>query len=560
MPAGSRRSSPATRRPASWSSASPRRTRPSTCRRRRPASGSLQRRSPRSPVGSSRGPRTTSTGPSSLPWNGRCRRSRNPDWRRDGIDRWILARLEQEGLSPAEEADPYVLLRRVSLDLRGLPPTPEEIEQFVRDTEPGAYERAVDRFLDDPAFGERWARIWLDLARYADSRRLRLRPAAPTIWRYRDWVIDAFNRNMPYDQFTIEQIAGDLLPEPTLEQKIATAFHRNTMTNTEGGTDDEEFRVAAIKDRVDTTMQVWMGLTMGLRQVPQPQVRPDHARPSTTSSTPSSIRPPTTTSPTSRPPCLPPPVSSRRGSRRSRAGSPTLRTILDTPTPELAGAQANWEAELSEKVEWPPLEITAAHSEGGATLEVHPDGSIRVTGTAPDQDTYTVNSRTDQSGITAFRLEAIPDPALPKGGAGRAPDGNFVLSHLAVEAAPVSEEAEAPVGQFVRIELPGDGKILSLAEVQVFRNGENIATKARPPSPALTTKVPPNEPSTATPTATTSTRSPPPTLAPSRTPGGRFDSTRQGRSSGSPSGTAPTAGPVTVCRVSGPRFSTSHAT
>ena len=191
-----------------------------------------------------------------------CRRWQTPSWPRNGIDFWILARLEKEGLHPSPEADPYTLLRRASLDLRGLPPTPQELERFLSDKAPGAYERAVDRFLDDPAYGERWARMWLDLARYADSAGYGSDPLR-TIWRYRDWVIDAFNRNLPYDQFTIEQIAGDLLPDPTLDQKMATAFHRNTMTNTEGGTDDEEFRVAAIKDRVDTTMQVWMGLTMG---------------------------------------------------------------------------------------------------------------------------------------------------------------------------------------------------------------------------------------------------------------------------------------------------------
>jgi hypothetical protein len=183
-------------------------------------------------------------------------------WPRNGIDFWILARLEAEGLHPAAEADPYTLLRRVSLDLRGLPPSPKELDQFLGDKAPDAYERAVDRFLDDPAYGERWARMWLDLARYADSAGYGSDPLR-TIWRYRDWVIAAFNRNLPYDRFTIEQIAGDLLPNATLDQKMATAFHRNTMTNTEGGTDDEEFRVAAIKDRVDTTMQVWMGLTMG---------------------------------------------------------------------------------------------------------------------------------------------------------------------------------------------------------------------------------------------------------------------------------------------------------
>jgi hypothetical protein len=184
-------------------------------------------------------------------------------WSRNGIDLWILARLESERLQPSPEADRFTLLRRASLDLRGLPPAPHELDEFMQDSAPGAYERAIDRFLDDPAFGERWARMWLDQARYADSAGFGSDPLRPNIWRYRDWVIDAFNRNVPFDQSTVEQIAGDLLPHPSLEQKIATAFHRNTMTNTEGGTDDEEFRVAAIKDRVDTTMQVWMGLTMG---------------------------------------------------------------------------------------------------------------------------------------------------------------------------------------------------------------------------------------------------------------------------------------------------------
>jgi hypothetical protein len=188
---------------------------------------------------------------------------RDRSWPRNGIDHWILSRLEREGLKSSPEADGYTLLRRASLDIRGLPPTPAEVDRFVRDRAPGAYERAVDRFLDDPAYGERWARIWLDLARYADSAGYGSDPLRPDIWRYRDWVIDAFNRNLPYDRFTLVQIAGDLLPAPSLEDRIATAFHRNTMTNTEGGTDDEEFRVAAIKDRVDTTMQVWMGLTIG---------------------------------------------------------------------------------------------------------------------------------------------------------------------------------------------------------------------------------------------------------------------------------------------------------
>lgn len=188
---------------------------------------------------------------------------RDRAWPRNGLDYFLLDRLEAEGLRPNEEADHFTLLRRASLDLRGLPPSPREVDQFAADTAPGAYERAVDRFLNDPGYGERWARVWLDLARYADSAGYGSDPLRPNVFRYRDWVIDAFNRNIPFDRFTIEQIAGDLLPKPTLEQRMATAFHRNTMTNTEGGTDDEEFRVAAVKDRVDTTLQVWMGLTMG---------------------------------------------------------------------------------------------------------------------------------------------------------------------------------------------------------------------------------------------------------------------------------------------------------
>jgi hypothetical protein len=183
-------------------------------------------------------------------------------WPKNPIDRFVLAGLESAGLKSSPPADRFALLRRLSLDLRGLPPTHEEISAFAGDRSPDAYEKAVEKMLADPAHGERWARVWLDLARYADSAGYGSDPLR-TIWRYRDWVIDAFNRNLPYDQFLIEQIAGDLLPSPTLEQRMATAFHRNTMTNTEGGTDREEFRVAAVKDRVDTTLQVAMGLTMG---------------------------------------------------------------------------------------------------------------------------------------------------------------------------------------------------------------------------------------------------------------------------------------------------------
>ncbi len=186
----------------------------------------------------------------------------NSGWARGAIDHFVLAPLEADGLAPQPEADPNTLARRVALDLIGLPLAPDEVDSFVSDASPDAFDRLVDRLLADPGYGERWARVWLDLARYADSKGYGSDPLR-SIWRYRDWVIEAFNSNLPFDQFTTEQLAGDLLPEATTDQQLATAFHRNTMTNDEGGTDDEEFRIAAIKDRVDTTFQVWMGLTMG---------------------------------------------------------------------------------------------------------------------------------------------------------------------------------------------------------------------------------------------------------------------------------------------------------
>jgi mono/diheme cytochrome c family protein len=190
---------------------------------------------------------------------------KNKAWMRNPIDQFLFARLENEGLKPSAEADRYTLARRLAIDLTGLPPTVEMVDRFVNDKNADAYEKYVARLLDMPAYGERWAHVWLDLARYADSNGFAT-DNARTIWKYRDWVIDAINRNQPFDRFTIEQIAGDMLPGATNEQILATAFHRNTLTNDEGGTSDEEFRVAAVVDRVNTTMQVWMGITIACAQ------------------------------------------------------------------------------------------------------------------------------------------------------------------------------------------------------------------------------------------------------------------------------------------------------
>jgi hypothetical protein len=187
---------------------------------------------------------------------------KDPSWPRNAIDRFILARLERVGLRPSPEADRSPLIRRVYLDLVGLLPAPAEVDAFLADRRPAAYERLVDRLLASPHYGERQARHWLDLARYADSNGYTI-DGQRSIWPYRDWVIAAFNKNMPFDRFTIEQLAGDLLPNATLDQRIATGFHRNTPFNEEGGTDREQFRVERTLDRTDTTGAVWLGMTVG---------------------------------------------------------------------------------------------------------------------------------------------------------------------------------------------------------------------------------------------------------------------------------------------------------
>ncbi|MCA9436549.1 MAG: DUF1549 domain-containing protein, partial [Candidatus Omnitrophica bacterium] len=189
----------------------------------------------------------------------------NTAWPKNPIDSFVLSNLEKKGIEPSPEADKEILLRRVYLDLIGIPPTPTEIEAFLTDDSPNAYEKVVDELLASPHYGERWARHWLDAARYADSNGYSI-DGPREIWKYRDWVIDAFNRDMPFDQFTIEQLAGDLLPDATRDQRIATGFHRNSMANNETGIIDEEYRVEGVADRVDTTANVWLGMTLGCAQ------------------------------------------------------------------------------------------------------------------------------------------------------------------------------------------------------------------------------------------------------------------------------------------------------
>ena len=194
------------------------------------------------------------------------------DWPRNAIDLFALRAMLAHGLHPSPEADRYALARRVFLDLTGLPPTIEEVDAFVKNDDPQAYEKLVDDLLHRPSYGEHWARMWLDLARYADSAGYADDPPR-TIWAYRDWVIKAINENKPFDQFTIEQIAGDLLPNPSEEQLIATAFHRNTLTNSEGGTQDEEFRNVGRRRSGEHDDGGVDGNDHGMRSMPQSQIR-----------------------------------------------------------------------------------------------------------------------------------------------------------------------------------------------------------------------------------------------------------------------------------------------
>ena len=391
-------------------------------------------------------------------------------WPKNEIDRFILARLEREGLKPTVEADRYALIRRVSLDLIGLPPSIQEVDAFVNDTDPQAYEKLVDRILAKPAFGEHWGLLWLDLARYADSAGYADDPAR-RIWLFRDYVVKSFNANKPFDQFTIEQIAGDLLPNPSDDQLIATAFHRNTMTNNEGGTNDEEFRNVAIVDRVNTTAAVWMGTTMTCSQCHNhkydPITQEDFYRFfAILNNTEDADRGDES------------PLHSiyTEEQQKQRAALQTeiaqLEQTLKTETPELKVAMAKWDAAFPRALTWVPIKPISVKSQAEAAATVADDGSIKVAAGAKT-DSYTVNFSAAIESFRGLRLDALTDEALPGKGPGHA-GGNFVISKISALITPPS--GASAVGRFVRIELPGE-KLLSLAEVQVFNGAENVALK-----------------------------------------------------------------------------------
>jgi hypothetical protein len=395
----------------------------------------------------------------------------NDSWATSPIDRFILSRLDKAGLKPAKPADKATLIRRLSLDLTGLPPTPAEVDAFVRDDSPSAYQAAVRRLLDSPHYGERMARVWLDLARYADSKGYGSDPLREYMWRYRDWVIDAFNRNLPYDQFVTQQLAGDLIPGATNEQLLATAFHRNTLTNDEGGTDDEEFRVEAIKDRVDTTGQVFMGLTVGCAKCHTHKFDPIshkdyYALFAVFNQTEDNDNP-------SDEPRVPTPTPDQ--SLKIQELQARIAALSSVPIPrgkQFDEALIEWTARVRGNTDWLELRPKSLASTASRSLQVDETGAIVATGDA-DKATDTLTFQIPK-GVTALRLEAVANEVEIKG-PGQTPHGNFVLSSLSASLDTGIKGVDQV--RFVRIELPGNDKILSLAEVQVFRDSENVASK-----------------------------------------------------------------------------------
>ena len=347
-------------------------------------------------------------------------------WVRNAIDAFVLARLEREGLKPSVEADRTTLIRRLSLDLTGLPPTIAEVDAFLADQAPDAYEKVVERLLASPHYGERWARRWLDRARYADTNGYE-KDRERSIWPYRDWVIHALNADMPFDTFTVEQIAGDLLPGATESQKVATGFHRNTMINEEGGIDVEEFRFASLVDRVATTGTVWLGLTVQCAQCHTHKYDP---------------------------------ITQREYYQFLAFLDNTDEPDLELPSPDLQARRAEISSQISAiendlenrypardtAVSWPILRPTRASAESGAILTQQTDGSLLAAGLTRETDSYSVAVETRLPRIAAIRIETLTDPSLPGTGPGRALNGNFVLSGFRVVAAPlVGEGRPLPV-------------------------------------------------------------------------------------------------------------------
>lgn len=357
-------------------------------------------------------------------------------WVRNEIDAFILSRLDKEGLKPAPVADARSLVRRLFLDLTGLPPSPQESETLSKSLDDAAYEALVDRLLASPRYGEHVARWWLDLARYADSNGYQI-DSTRSIWPYRDWVIQAFNRNMLFNQFTVEQLAGDLLPNPTLSQRVATGFNRNSKINDEGGADGEEYRTKAIKDRVATVATTWLGLSMNCAECHShkydPITQEDYYRFysffNNTTDVANFSQEPTVK-------VAAPSTASKSNYFQTRIQA-TLAALKKVEA-RLPAEVAAWEARMrSHKNVWEPLKLENVVSTGGSSYTNLPDRSVLGVGVNPIYDTITFEAETELNGVTSLLLEVLPDPSLPGKGPGRwSRTGNFILDELSVYVLP----------------------------------------------------------------------------------------------------------------------------
>ena len=371
---------------------------------------------------------------------------------RSPVDSWIRHRLDTERLAAAPAAMPARLLRRVFLDLTGLPPSIAEADAFRSSLQPDAFERVVDGLLASPRYGEKWSRSWLDLARYADSNGYQA-DQFRSVWAYRDWVIDALNADMPFDQFTVQQLAGDLLPNPTMEQQLATGFHRLTTCNVEAGVDPEENRVNQIIDRVNTTATVWLGSTIACSQCHDHKYDPFSQREyyqlfAYFNNTPLEVKGDGIQFDFVGPK-LSLPLSTQDTARRSDYQDQleqSQQRIKLRRSELLAGFQS-WAVQLSKQLamrpQFHPLQVESFTSQGGASHTLLADGSVLVGGSRPPVDVYTVTARTELTGIRGFRLTALTDPSLPGQGPGRHhPERpNFVLHEFAISASACRDQA-----------------------------------------------------------------------------------------------------------------------
>jgi len=364
---------------------------------------------------------------------------------RNDIDRFILAGLEAKGLVPAPEADRATLIRRVYLDLLGLPPSVAEVDAFIADKSPQAYEKMLDQALASEHFGERWGRHWLDMARYADSDGYEKDRPRPDAWRYRDWVIRAVNDDMPFDQFTIEQLAGDLLPDATAEQLVATAFNRQTLTNTEGGTDQEQFRIEACMDRTETLGTIWLGLTVGCARCHTHKydqiTQKEYYQLFSFFNNGDEVTRQAPTSPAEWA------AYEKANGAAARALIP-LRKKVDIAKTSVRVKLPDWEKTIQARLEaarragktqtFTALKVISTQSKGATQFTPQADGSVLATGKQPAQDTYTVTVELPPGQITALQLEVLPDPSLPRQGPGRSNTGNFVLNEVSARLLPAT--------------------------------------------------------------------------------------------------------------------------